>query len=333
MIMYEELAQGTPFREDLYLYDLDQMEMPPLAYRSARGGQAQPDLISLLDLPARAWHDIANKLHCSAVYLSANGGAVLLPVQGGIGRFVAVVKTQLSLAALAYLAQCAGQGKADADEQIRKAVPNLDAKEYEAAQSAARTVARLRLLMDACERANGALEAEACVQSAADLLGVSLMPQERAEFLSIQEFEGLPEMQHSGQVLFVCTLTLLSTMRNLAHARSGWLCAQPCEGGYVLQAFLRCDASVDREALARLRALLEQNGIALGARSCALPIKPPRQYAYMSRKITDPRKPLCARCQCLDARCATCTAVQWVVLPYVCDAALLGIKTFPDFES
>ncbi|MBQ7378170.1 MAG: hypothetical protein IJW70_12195 [Clostridia bacterium] len=51
----------------------------------------------------------------------------------------------------------------------------------------------------------------------------------------------------------------------------------------------------------------------------------------MNRKITDPRHPFCAHCGCLDKRCNECTALQWAVLPYVYDAALLGIKDLPVF--
>lgn len=69
----------------------------------------------------------------------------------------------------------------------------------------------------------------------------------------------------------------------------------------------------------------------IGTHSFAAPVKPPRQYAYMNRKITDPRHPFCAHCGCLDKRCNECTALQWAVLPYVYDAALLGIKDLPVF--
>ena len=52
--MMDESAQKiTPFYEDVYLYDLNQAELAPLAYRSARGGKEQPHLLSLIDLPAR----------------------------------------------------------------------------------------------------------------------------------------------------------------------------------------------------------------------------------------------------------------------------------------
>ena len=92
----------TPFYEDIYLYDLNAARSLPLAHRSARGGQTQPDLLSLIKLPACEWHAVAAHLHDGAVYLSSDGGAVLLPVYGGIGRLVAVVKTNLSLPALSY---------------------------------------------------------------------------------------------------------------------------------------------------------------------------------------------------------------------------------------
>ena len=331
-MMYVENQTVTPFYEDVYLYDLNAAEAPPLAYRSARGGETQPDLLSLIDLPAREWHTVAEQLYDRSVYLSANGGAVLLPVHGSIGRLVAVVKTSLSLPALAYLAQCAGQGEIYADTKLCQTVPNLPLRECAAAESAVRTVAELRLLIEACLQAHDAYGAQECIDGAARIMGVSLMPREKAEIAPMKGQGLLPEMQHSGQALFACTMTVLSAMRNLAHARSGWLYAVPCEGGYTLQVFLRCAADAELTSLGTLRGLLEDGGVTLGARTFASAVKPPKQYAYMSRKITDPRKPLCVRCHCLDKRCASCTAVQWAVLPYVCDVAVLGIKALPYFE-
>ncbi len=332
MIMQREAQKITPFYEDVYLYDLNQPEMPPLSYRSARGGEAQPDLLTLIDLPARACDVVAEQLYDRPAYLSANGGAVLLPVQGSIGRFVVVVKTSLSLPALSYLVQCAGQSAVYADVHIKETLPKLTDPEREAVESAMWTVTGLRLLIEACELSPSIFEAEECIRKAADIMGVSLMPREKVETALMQEQKILPEMQHSGQVLFVCVFTFLSVMRNCAHARSGWLYTTPEDGGYALQVFLRCNAHADLEALIRLRTLLEDGGVAIGARTFVSSIKPPKQYAYLHRKITDPRKPLCARCQCLDTRCASCTVTAWAVLPYVCDAALLGIKAMPRFE-
>ncbi len=332
MIMYGEAQKITPFYEDVYLYDLNQPEMPPLAYRSARGGEEQPDLLSLIGLSARAWNEVAAHLYGGAVYLCGNGGAVLLPVLGGIGRFAVAVKTRLSLPALAYLVQCAGQDAVYTDAQIGQAVPKLLPREREAAESAACTVAKLSFLIKACLSAQSTYDAEECVEKAAGIMGVSLMPRDKAEAAPMQGQGMLPEMQHAGQALLVCILTLLSVMRNEAHARSGWLYAAPCDCGYTLQAFLRCASDADLEVLTRLRALLEDAGVAVGARTYASPLKPPKQYSYLHKKITDPQKPLCAECGCLDRRCASCTAVQWAVLPYACDAALLGIKAEPYFE-
>lgn len=330
--MNESAQKITPFLEDVYLYDLNHPEMPPLAYRSARGGEEQPDLLSLLDLPAREWNEVALRLYQGAVYLSAKGGAILIPVFGGMGHFAFAVKTALSLQALAYVYQCAGQA-ADADAPIRQAMPKLTAREREAAESAARTAAELRLLIDMCGNVHSAYDAEECIESAAKLMGVSLMPRERVEAAPMQVQGILPDAGHVGQVLLICVMTLLSVMRNEAHARSGWLYAAWCEEGYTLQAFLRYGENAEPVLLAHLRAVLEDHGICVGARTGSLPVKPPKQYAYMTHKITDPYKPLCARCGCLDVHCASCTAVQWAVLPYVCDAALLGIKALPRFEN
>jgi hypothetical protein len=201
------------------------------------------------------------------------------------------------------------------------------------AESAVHTVTLLRLLMQDCLQAHNAFNARACMDWAASIMGVDLMPQDKAEISPMQGQGILPGMQYSGQVLFVCMLVLLSQMRNQAHGRSGWLYAVPCEGGYTLQAYFRCAREAELAPLDSLHSLLENGGVALGTRQYGDAIKPPRQYAYMSAKITDPRKPLCARCHCLDAHCSACTAVQWAVLPYVCDVALLGIKAEPYFKA
>ena len=320
-----------PFLEDIYLYDLNVPDSTPLAFRSARGGEAQPTLLTLLGISVRHWMEIAGELYRGSVYLAANGGAVILPVQGSVGRYAFVVKTRLSVPSLAYLYASAGQGAAYADGELRESVPRVSAQEREAAESARRTVAALRLLLADCMRARAAHDAQACVDAAAELMGVSLMPPESAELPPMRAQGMLPDMQLSGQVLMISLFTLLSTIRNHAHARSGWLYATPCEQGYVLQAMLRCAEDVDLHALSHLRAALTDGGVSVGALSDVSPVKPPRQYAYMSRKITDPRKPLCARCGCLDARCASCLAVRWAVLPFVCDASLLGIKALPQF--
>lgn len=320
------------FWEDVYLYDLNVPDSAPLAFRSARGGVAQPTLLGLLGVSPKAWQQIAQRLYDGSVYLAANGGAVLLPVQGSVGRYALVVKTTLPVSALAYLYACAGQGEAYADEEICNTAPRVDAREREAAESARETVAALRMLQAACERAVTAGDAEECIAMAAALLGVALMLPESVELPPMQAHGMLPEMQPAGQVLLVSVLTLLSAMRNHAHARSGWLYATPCEQGYVLQALLRCAEDADTEALLHWRDVLEENGVSSGALKRTLPVKPPRQYAYMSRKITDPRKPLCARCGCLDAHCASCQLMRWAVLPFVCDAALHGIKALPRFE-
>jgi hypothetical protein len=331
--MNESAQKITPFLEDVYLYDLNHPEMPPLAYRSARGGEEQPDLLSLISLPSRAWQEVSEQLYHGAVYLSQDGGAILLPVSGSIGRFAVVVKTALPVPALAYVYQCAGSQMAYADQAIRETAPKLTAREREAAESAARTASELRLLIDMCGNVHGAYDAEECIESAANLMGVSLMPRERVEAAPMQVQGILPDAGHVGQVLLICVMTLLSVMRNEAHARSGWLYAAWCEEGYTLQAFLRYGENAEPVLLAHLRAVLEDHGICVGARTGSLPVKPPKQYAYMTHKITDPYKPLCARCGCLDVHCASCTAVQWAVLPYVCDAALLGIKALPRFEN
>ena len=104
-----------PFLEDIYLYDLNVPDSTPLAFRSARGGEAQPTLLALLGISVRHWMEIAGELYRGSVYLAANGGAVILPVQGSVGRYAFVVKTRLSVPSLAYLYASAGPETAYAD--------------------------------------------------------------------------------------------------------------------------------------------------------------------------------------------------------------------------
>lgn len=320
------------FLEDIYLYDLNVPDSEPLAYRSARGGEAQPTLLSLLGVAPRAWLEIAQRLYDGSVYLAANGGAVLLPVQGSIGRYAVVVKPELSASAMAYLYASVGQETAYAEASVKDAAPKIAAREKEAAESARGTIAVLRLLLADCMRVKSASDAQACIDTAAELMGVLLMSPESAEPVPGRLQGMLPEMQPSGQVLLVSILTLLSAMRNHAHARGGWLYATPCEQGYVLRAAWRCIEDADLGALSHLRDALEDGGVLPGVWASISPVKPPKQYAYMSRKITDPRRPLCARCGCLDARCASCKLVCWAVLPFISDVALHGIKDLPHFE-
>ena len=240
------------FLEDIYLYDLNTPDNAPLAFRSARGGEEQPTLLTLLGISVRQWMEIAGELYRGSVYLAANGGAVLLPVQGSIGRYAMVIKTELSVPALAYLYACAGQGEAYADVQIKAAVPKIREREHEAAESARRTVAALRMLLANCMRAQDAYDAQACVDAAAELMGVELLSPEVAELPPMQVLGTLPEMQFSGQVLLISILTLLSTMRYWAHARSGWLYVTPCEQGYALQAVLRCEQDADLSAVGKI---------------------------------------------------------------------------------
>ena len=319
------------FYEDLYLFDLNRLDLPAQAHRSAQSGCSQPLLHTLIGVSARDWSPIAQQLYERSVYLSANGGAVLLPMIGSVGRFVLVIKVSLSASAMSYLAACAGQEQIYIDQIIQDTPPRVRVSEREVVESIRGTIAELRLLIRACESAHCAADAAQCVEQAAELMGVTLMLSETAEQAPVRTQGVLPDMRPSGQALFVSALTLLSVMRNTAHARSGWLYVTPQEQGYVLQAALRCAEDADLSALAHLHQQLDDSGVPLDALTSVAPVKPPKQYAYLHRKITDPHKPLCARCACLDKRCASCTITRWAVLPYVCDAALLGIKAQPYF--
>lgn len=318
----------TTFVEDVYLYDLNRPERAPLAFRSARAGEAQPSLYELLELSAREWQGYERRLSDAPICLDKAGGAVVLPVFGSIGRFAVVLKPTIGLPSLFCLAGSERLGRIDPAGEFEGVPCVISERERESAERFAQTVARMRLLIDWCCDAKSAGQAEDCVALAAELLGTKLMPAQTAEFPAVQEQRALPDMQLCGQALFVSLLTLLSAMRHRAHARSGWLYAMERDGRFMLAAAFRTDAESELDELAALQEMLENGGVTFGARTYVAPVKPLQQYAYLHKKITDPHHPYCARCGCLDKRCAVCTAVQWVVLPYVCDAALLGIKNY-----
>lgn len=322
---------STHFAEDVYVYDLNLPQSAPLAYRSADGGWEQPDLLTLLGLSARRWRVYEHQLYSMPVCLSEQGGALVLPVFGGIGRFAIVIKPHISLPALAYLLAAQAFGKVYTDEGFAMIAPAMQARDRAAAERTVIAAAAVRLLISSCDSAGNAYQISECIALAAELWGVELMDEGTVEFPAMKGQDYLPEMKLSGQALFLALVTLISVMRNCAHARSGWLYALQDAECAVLHAVLRTSDEASADALVRLRSLLEQGGVVVASRSFEAPVKPPRQYAYMNRKITDPRHPLCARCGCLDGRCRQCTALQWAVLPYVCDAALLGIKNLPVF--
>lgn len=315
---------GSVFWEDMYLYDLNRMQSGPLAYRCAKGGVQPPALTELLGISVREWTRVEDMLYSMPLCLEC--GALILPVFGSIGRLALVLNPAISKQAFSCLAQREYLGKVYVQESLLAEKPAIPAKEREAAEGFAQTVTRLRLLMECCDHVSNIYEAEECIGLASALFGVSLMQPEASEMPAMKGQVLLPDAQPSGQAMLVGMMTLLSFMRNHAHVRSGWLYAMQSDAGVLLQAAMRCAADAPTHALTHLKELLENGGVVLGERTYTSPIKPPRQYAYMNRKITDPRHPFCALCGCLDERCATCVAVQWAILPCVCDAALLGIK-------
>ena len=317
----------TIFCEDVYLYDLNRLQSEPLAYRCARGGEQQIDLLSLLGVSAYEWMRYEDRLYSMPICL-VQAGAVVLPVFGSIGRLAVVVKPMISNESFSCLAQSMCLGEVCDQESAVCTGCAISAREREDAEYFLQTLAKLRLLIGSCYEAKNEFEIEDCISLACTLWGVERMPIESAEFDALRGQLPLADMQISGQALMVFLMTHLSLMRNQAHARSGWLFAERCEGGVALQVMFRTFPNASLQALSHLRALLEDGGVVLGERTYASHIKPPRQYAYMNKKIIDPRHPYCTRCGCLDKHCADCIAVQWAVLPYVCDAALLGIKNY-----
>ena len=332
-VQAQEPMKAFAFCDDLYLYDLNSQGSPPLAYRCARAGEQQPSLLELLGISARDWLKIEDKLYSMPVCLAGDGGTILLPMFGNIGRFVFVIKSGLSSSALAYLAQSGALGEAYIDGQSGAVRSKLAVQDRKAMQDVLSTVSDLRYVVEACHESPNAFAMEECILRCADLFGVELMLPETVELSAMQGQQVLPEMQPSGQASVLFLVVLLSLMRNKAHARSGWLYVNSASLGFVLQACMRLPPDANTESAARLQAIYEDSGVLFGTRMAKMPIKPPKQYAYMHKKITDPRHPFCARCGCLDERCADCTVLQWAVLPYISDAALLGIKNYFLFEA
>ena len=329
----QEQIKVTAFWDDLYLYDLNSPDSMPIAYRCARAGERQPTFLELLGISSRDWLQLEDRLYSLPVCLARKQGAILIPLFGNIGRFLFVIVPKLTPSALAYLAQSGVLGEVYLDEQLGAVRPNLTASDREAFSNVLNTVTILRCVIRDCEQELSELSLEDCILRCASLFGVELMSPDTAELAALQGQRGLPEMHQSGQVCVLFFMTMLSLMRNRAHARSGWLYVSPTDNGYALQACMRLPHQANTESSARLRTICEDSGVPFGIREESLPIKPPKQYAYMHKKITDPRHPFCARCGCLDARCADCTVLQWAVLPCTSDAALLGIKNYFVFEA
>ena len=315
------------FYEDVYLYDLNRPQNEPLAYRCANGGEKQPCLRDLLGLSAYEWMRYEDKLYSMPICLGQSG-VVMLPLFDSLGRFVLVIRPGIRHETLIILAQSGYLGRIFCDSTLTAG--KVPAREQEAVEGFSQTFARLRLLINSCYAVKSVAFAQECIALACEIWGVVCMPSQSAELAALQGQKYLPDMQASGQAFAISLMTLLSVMRNRAHARSGWLYAVESEGVTVLQAAFRIPSDASTHELSMLRAILEDGGVVVGERTIASAIKPPRQYAYLHKKITDPRHPYCARCGCLDARCEDCMTVQWAVLPYVCDAALLGIKNYFD---
>lgn len=74
------------FYDDVYLYDLNLPESPPLAWRCADGGLPQPDLPTLLGLSMREWLQRERTIYQSPISVVADRCAVVLPLSGRIGR-------------------------------------------------------------------------------------------------------------------------------------------------------------------------------------------------------------------------------------------------------
>lgn len=312
---------GNCFYDDLYLYDLNAPDSAPLAYRCATGGTQPPALSLLLGLTPRAWQDLQERLYDQPTAICRGKCAVIMPICGRVGRFAAVVIPHLSHGAFVRMVNEGRLGVLESLEEDSKAHDDASAEDAFAA-----TVQGVRLLISLCADAQNTGDVQACISLATELWGVALMPEESAEFPILQEQGILPDADFEPSALAVALMTVASMLRNAAHGRSGWLYAGQGTYGTVLHAAFRADEDACLDALEHLGASLEEGGVIVSRRDGAAPLKPPKQYAYMHKKIGDPTRPLCNLCGRFDAHCARCVAVRWAVLPYVTDQALLGIK-------
>ena len=315
------------FYDDLYLYDLNMPESPPLAWRAWDGGTQPPDLPELLGMRMREWLTRAEGIYQSPVALAGERCAVLIHISSRAGRFGVVVVPHLPREVFVRMA---GEGSLGALDGIagRSRAHGTPAAE----QGFAETVQRVRLLIDSCAQISDAEDLDTCISMAAELWGVHLLPRESAEFAPLQASGSLPEPVLEPGALVISLAVMASLLRNAAHGRSGWMYAQPSEHGPVLQCAMRTDAEQIPDVLLHLQVRMEEGGVIVGRRDGVAPYKPPKQYSYMHSKIGDSARPLCNLCGCYDAHCVCCTALRWAVLPYVTDQALLGIKNYIVFE-
>lgn len=318
---------NTVFYDDLYLYDLNLPESPPLAWRSANGGMPQPDLPTLLGMSLREWLERERSLYQDPICIVAGKCAVILPISSRIGRFAAVVVPQMSQSEFVRAINVGLLGDLDPMD-----LPMAKTGNFEAEQAIAHTVQGVRLLISQCMQAECAAELEDCIALAVGLWGVVPMPAERMEFAGLALQGSLPEPSLEPGALAVSLMTMASLLRNAAHARSGWLYAEQTGQGPVLQCIFRADAQDSLQVLEMLQAALEAGGVTVGRRDGEVPVRPPRQYSYMHSKRGDPMRPLCNKCSHYDGHCAHCIAVRWAIWPYVTDGALLGIKNYLVFE-
>lgn len=250
-----------------------------------------------------------------------------MPLCGNIGRFAVVMVPHLSHGAFARLVNSGALG-----DFAPISVAGKDKSTPEAEQSFAIAVRRMHLLTVMCAQIRDAVDLEECIGLACEQWGITRMPRERAEFAPLQTSGVLEDAALAPCALAVSLLCMVSLIRNEAHARSGWLYATDSENGPVLQCAFRADAGMPLQVLDRLQQRLEDGGVTVGRRDRPEPRKPPKQYAYMHRKIGDPARPLCNLCGRYDQSCDDCVAVRWAVLPFVTDRALLGIKNYIKFE-
>lgn len=315
------------FYDDLYLYDLNSPESPPLAWRSADGGLPQPDLPTLLGLSTREWLEKERMLYQDPICVVSDKCALVLPVGSRIGRFAVVVVPRLPRGVFVRLVNSGMLG-----ELTPMDMPMAKLFDPEAEQAIAHTVQQVRLLLSKCAQVRHAADLDECIALVIQLWGVVPLPTERMEFPGLGLQGSLPEPSLDEGALILSLMTMASLLRNVAHARSGWLYAEQTEQGPVLQCLFRTNAQDSLPVLECLQTLLEAGGVTVGRRDGEAPVKPPRQYSYMHGKRGDPARPLCNKCMHFDACCAHCMAVRWAIFPYVTDWALLGIKNCLVFE-
>lgn len=155
---------GLRFYDDLYLYDLNMPESPPLAWRACDGGTQQPDLPELLGMSMREWLSCAQEIYQSPVALVKGRCAVLIPISSRVGRFGVVAVPHLSREVFTRMVNEGSLGALGSIPARSRAHGDPMAE-----QGFAQTVQSVRLLIDRCMQMSDRDGLTECIAMAAEL--------------------------------------------------------------------------------------------------------------------------------------------------------------------